>query len=659
MVYKEEIVLKCVIKMNKIFYLFILFIALFSINLISGFSTSPENPYENYKYKATVTLSETAGIDRTNELVIVKSPPIDVSVFKIEYISGPSSSKHGGVAYIRDLRVVDGKTLKEIPSQTGDIVFYPNNTITFNIYFLVNISKNSHNTYHIYFGAKDVSKVNDPLKEYKTDLIYRETKTGGVCIENGFYNVTVDSSLGGWITNFIHKAGSGTKYTHGDSGGGVFIFYKNIWYSQVFNTKKIEYRICALGPIAVHVEFWGPIVDTAKRDRGICEYHTTWIFTANSPRIILIQNATLKTVIKANDFRPIEFYVPSFNWYDFYILQSDRTIYQGSVTKTVDKGGLGVDFNNAFWEIDVTKNHPEDAVAVIPMSPVFDFVKEHWYNIGCLDYVKNTRNPDTKTQVFGPGTYENPMKFFIIIDNAERMLKDNYKEIYLYEKMLKQPLILKTEFPMITVRRITYAIYTFKVIDIGGRPVKDVLIISDEDRNNITDANGIAYLNLTLGRRMINIYWSNLSVGSLHLVASPGGENITVKINIAIIDNIAIGSNGTFNALPTYSDKKILLNLSTTPNTLILCKVVNLEKTPTAVKINGITGASGYDFLYSDKSLTIYAVSDAKGNAIVEILFIPETIIPFYAYLIIIILGFIVLSTLSLIFYLRGGKYEK
>jgi len=648
--------------MKKLFlFIIILVVSLVAKPLIGVFSYSNDDVYENYKYKATVHITETAGVDRFFELVIVRTPPIDVSVFKIDYLSGPSSAKHGGVAYVKDVLVVkaEGDKLIEIPSQTGDVIFYPNNTVSFNIYFLINISRNSRDTYYIYFGAKDPSKIEDPLKKYKTDLRFSETKTGGVSVENTYYNVTVDSSLGGWLTSLIHKAGSGTKYVHGDSGGGVFIYYKNRWLSQVFNTKKVEYRICALGPIAVHVEFWGPIVDTSKKDLGVGEYHTTWIFTAYSPRIILVQNVTLKTVIKANDFRPIQFFIPKFNWYDFYVLQSDRTLYQGSVTKSVDKGGAGVDFNEAFWEVDITKNNPQDAVAVIPEHPIFDLVKEHWYNIGCLDYVKNTRNPDTRTQVFGPGTYENPVKFFLIIDRADRMLENDLSIIYTYEKLLKQPLIIESEFPEIEVKRITYAIYAFKIVDIANNPVKDVLIVSDEARQNITDENGIAYLNLTLGKRTINIFWHNLSVGTLHIVASPGGENLTVQINVAVVNGLSFGSNGTIESLPTVSSEKISLNISSTPNTLVLCIVTGLEKGPLSVKVNGVVGSSGYDYTYRDGVLTIYAITDAKGKAAIEIMFVSEEILPFYAFLLAIIFGFIILAILPFAYHLRGEKYVR
>lgn len=574
----------------------------------------------------------------------------------MEYITGPSSSKHGGVAYIRDVRVVkeENGVLVEVPSQTGDVIFYKNNTISFNIYFLANISKNSHAIYYVFFGAKDPETVEDPLKIYKTDLKYVETKTGGVNVENSFYNVTVDSSLGGWMTSLIHKAGSGTKYVHGSGGGGAFIYYSNTWLSQVFNTKKINYKILALGPIAVHIKFWGPIVDVSKKDVGVGEYETTWIFSAYSPVITIIQNVTLKTVIKANDFRPIQFQFPRFSWYDFVVLQSDRTIYQGSVTKSVDRGGVGVDFNEAYWEIDITRNNPSDAIAVIPKYPVFDLVKEHWYNIGCLDYIKDTRNPDTRTQVVGPGTYKNPVKFFIIIDKSERLTSNDYSKMYQYEKMLKQPLLVEADIPRVVLERKTFSIYVFKVEDILGNPLSGLKIISDEGKMNVTNALGNALLNLTLGKREIMVFWNDLKVGSKTLVVSPREENVTIHVNIAVIDEMVFGTNGTLTAPPLVDKDKILANISASPGTLIVCRITGLSRPPAYVKINNIRGVEGFDYTFKDNVLEVRAVAGSTGYAKIMLSFVAGMALPEYIPLL-----FIVTLYIAIIFGMSIEYFRK
>lgn len=643
--------------MNKYFLLLITLI-LFTCLICPKVSPSPppvDDKFKNYKYRGVVKLTETAGVDRSLELVIVQTPPIDVGAVKIEYLVGLSSSKHGGVAYVRDVRVVkvEGDTLIEVPSQTGNVTFYENNTITFCIYFLANVSRNSHSTYYIFFGAEDPEGVEDPLKLYRTDLRFAETKTGGVSVENSFYNITVDASLGGWMVHLIHKAGSGTRYVHGDSGGGAFIYYTGRWLSQVFNTKMVDYKVLALGPIAVHIKFWGPLVDTSRKDVGVGSYETTWIFSAYSPAVIIVQKVTLKTVIKANDFRPIQFFIPSFNWYDFFVLQSDRTIYQGSVTKSVDRGGIGVDFNEAYWEVDISKKNPSDAVAVIPETPIFDLVKEHWYNIGCLDYVKNTRNPDTRTQVFGPDTYKTPVRFLLIVEKSERMLKEDFSLVYKYEKILKQPLIVEADIPSIKLKRKTYSIYCFKVVDIAGNPLPRLKIVSDEGRMNLTDTNGIVFLNLTLGKRVLEVFWGDLKVGSLFLVASPRAENLTIKVNMARIGKVIIGTNGTLVSPPFLSDEKLLVNMSAAPNTVVACKIIGLGRSPAFVKVNGIPCAEGYDYVYERDVLTVRATAGSDGGVRILVSFVPETAFPPYIVLLSVVAAYLAVILASFLLYVR------
>ncbi len=587
--------------------------------------------FTGYKYAGIINVTETAGKDRSLELVVARSSRIDIGAIDIKTITGPSSSAHGGVSYVKDVRIAqwDGSHWNEIPSQTGNVVFYPDLTATFDVYFLANVTANSMKTYYIFYGAEDPDAIEDPMALYGTDLKYKETVTGGVNVWNTYYNMTVDASIGGWITGFSVIDGSGTTYPHGDSGGGVGFFSQDFGdMHQIWNTLEgmIHYEIQALGPIVVQVKYWGPVVDGAHEDPERADYETTWTFSACSPRIVLYQNVSLKTLLTLNDFRLAQWQIPLFNWYDFYVLQSDRSLYAGAVTKAVDHGGAGVDFNNAYWEVDVTRNHPTDAVAVIPEEPVFDIVKEHWYNIACMDYVLDTRNPDTKTQEFGARTYAS--HFYIYIQNAETLTASDCAKVKEYEVLSKQPLRASAEIPGVAPEEVMFIFCHFNVSDLSGVPLPGVTLRTDKGETGTTDQYGVSSFNVTKGQRNVTVYWQDIPVAIHFFTAARIGQ--TEIINASVIEmgligltGVRLGTNATISGFPSWNDsaKLLSLNLTGIPESIVVIKIIGRGVPPSSVTVNDIPGYEPYDYVYKieDDVLTVYCVIGSNGFSSVKI----------------------------------------
>jgi hypothetical protein len=230
---------------------------------------------ENWKSYKSIVLSETAGIDRTNEAVEVLLPfyPDEVNDLK------------------REIRVVavdiDNHSLTEVPAQVFDIMEYQKEddlaplkegqpertiplwmpTVTCKVAFLADVPAKSSRVYLIYYNNEDAM-----AKTYQTDLQV-QGELPGLRIDNKYFNAVLHPQSG-HLDQITLKTKPENPLFHRMETNGAIHWNPGIYvpprpWTHTADWKQDQNMRSISGPVLATGEFWGQMREIPEVDASV------------------------------------------------------------------------------------------------------------------------------------------------------------------------------------------------------------------------------------------------------------------------------------------------------------------------------------------------------------------------------------------------------